>query len=843
MISRHTGLPVSLRFALRELRGGVRGFRIFAACLTLGVAVIAAVGSLTKAIEDGMAREGQTILGGDLEVRIFQQEASPEFINWAGTQGSLSRSARLRTMARSEAGEATLIELRAVDTLYPLYGRLETTPQLETPTITERHGDVWGIAVDPLVADRLGVKLGDRLRIGNLTADIRAMITREPDKANLGFQLGPSVIISHEALMSSGLVVPGSLIDHFYKLRVAPATDLKALRDEIKDEFETDGWRIIDRTTSAPGLRRFVDQMGMFLTLVGLSALVVGGVGVGNAVKGYMDQKTRTIATFKILGAEGGLIFATYLWQIMLIAAGAIAIGLVVGAMLPGVLANFLPESLPVKPDAGVFAAPLLTAGLYGFLITAAFTAWPLGQARDLPAVRLFRALVAPDRKRPRLVYVLMIALAGVGIAALAVGFAGNKTMAAGFAAACLVAFALLLGLAKLVEKLAANSPRPRKALLRLAIANLHRPGAATSAVILSMGLGLTLFASLSLIEGNLTKQLQDEVPSEAPAFFMLDIQSHERDAFEAAAKGVPGVEDVMLVPNLRGKVVSLNGVPAEEAVIDPEFKWILRGDRGLSYGDSLPDTSTLVEGDWWPDGYSGEPEVSLGREEAIGLGLKIGDTITINIMGRDITAKVRSLRQIDWGTFGFNFVILFDPYTLKAAPHTYMATLKAATDAEELAHRTLTRAYPGVTAIRMKEVLGTVNAMLKDIGLAIRVTAVVAIVAGILVLAGAIAAGFRQRVYESVILKMVGAVRRQVLMAYLMEYLLLGLLTATIALGLGSIAGWLVVTSVWDMKFQLLWTPVLGTLAAGLVVTIGLGLISSSRALAVPPNRVLRDE
>ncbi|TNE61686.1 MAG: FtsX-like permease family protein [Alphaproteobacteria bacterium] len=844
MISRSTGLPVSVRLALRELRGGLNGFRVFVACLVLGVAAIAAVGSLTRAIQEGMEREGQSILGGDIEIDIFQGTAGPELRTWFADKGTLSESARLRTMARvKDAPRSTLVELRAVDENYPLYGNFATSPQLDNKALFDQHGDSWGAAIDPMLADRLGVKVGDRLTFGAITADIRAFIEREPDKANMGFQLGPSVMIRHAALDQSGLVTVGSLVNHYYKLKLPAGVAVQPVVDNLKESFPDATWRMRDRSNGAPGMRRFIDQMGMFLTLVGISALVVGGVGVGNAVKGYMDRKTRTIATLKILGASGNVIFATYFIQVLLIGLLAIVVGLIAGAFLPSVLAAFLPDSLPVKPDGGVYPVALLLAAAYGILITVAFTVWPLGKARDLPAVRLFRALVAPENRRPRFIYLAAITGAAVMVVMLAVGMATERWLAAGFMGGAAITLGLLRLTSWIIERGAAHAPRPKGVLRRMAIANLHRPGAATGAVVLSLGLGLTLFASLALIEGNMNKRLGEQVPSEAPAFFMLDIQNYQLEDFEKTARGLPGVEDLVAVPSLRGRVVMLNGVPAKEAQVADNVRWILRGDRGLSYMDELGRGSTVVDGDWWPADYAGEPEVSLGKAEAEGLGLKIGDTITVNVLGRDITARVRSLREIDWGTFGFNFVILFDPHTLKAAPHTFMATLKASGEAEAEAHRVLTNSFPNITAVRMKEVLNSFNAMVEQVGTAVRATALVSIIAGVLVLAGAIAAGFRQRVYESVILKVVGAVRSQVLGAYLMEYALIGLITALIALALGSLAGWVVIKFVMEMEYSFLPRPMLLTVSASLVVTVLFGMASSWRALAAKPNQVLRTE
>ena len=844
MITRDANTPIAVKLALRELRAGLSGFKVFMACLILGVTAIAAIGSLTRAIQEGLEREGQSILGGDIEVNIYQRESTPESVQWFQEQGEMSSSARLRTMARVDGvPSSTLVELRAVDDLYPLYGSFDTTPTLDNGTLFSANDGVWGVAIDPLLADKMKVAVGDTLVFGRIKADVRAFIDREPDKANMGFQLGPTVMIGRDALAETGLVTTGSLVNFYYKIKLPAGADVNAVREQMKEVFPDENWRVRDRGTSAPGLRRFIEQMGMFLTLVGISALVVGGVGVGNAVRGYMDRKTRTIATLKILGADGNTVFATYFIQILLIGSIAIAVGLLAGAFLPGILAQFLPDTLPVKPEGGVYPMALLLAAIYGLMITIAFAVWPLGKARDLPAVRLFRAIVAPEGRWPRLIYTATIFGAATIVVLLAVGMSDNRMLAGGFMIGAGAALGLLRFTSWMIEKVAAAAPRPKNALVRMAVANLHRPGAATGAVVISLGLGLTLFAGLALIEGNLGKRLSEQVPSEAPAFFMLDIQPYQVDEFEATASGIDGVQDVVTIPNLRGRVTHLNGVAASDVEVSQEVRWVLRGDRGLSYMQNLNKGSTLVEGDWWPADYAGDPEVSMGKEVADGLGLSVGDTVTINVLGRDITARIRSLRTIDWGTFGFNFVILFDPNTLAQAPHTFMATLKASGEAEQVAHSTITNKYPNITAVRMKEVLSSVNTMIAQIGTAVRATSLVAIIAGILVLAGAIAAGFQQRVYESVILKVVGAVRSQILRAYLLEYALIGVVTAAIALGLGTLTGWIVVELVMEMEFAFLPMPMIITVAISLFVTVLFGLSSSFRALSIKPNAVLRSE
>ncbi|MEM1020245.1 MAG: FtsX-like permease family protein [Pseudomonadota bacterium] len=835
------------RFAMREMRGGLAGFRVFIACLALGVAAIAAVGGVTQGILDQLNIKGQEILGGDVDIRLNQRTATDaEFDYLLQNSEQLTRVMRLRAMARAEeSGGRTLVELKAVEDAYPLYGDLVLkTDDKKTgdtqSTVFEKRDGAWGAAIEETLLSRLKVDVGDTLAVGNTRYQIRAVIEKEPDKPNEGFQLGPTLMVPYASMEETGLIRLGSLIRHHYRLRLAPSVNIDTWLNDLNTALPEAGWRIRDRSNGAPGIRRFIDQMGMFLTLVGLTALTVGGVGVGNAVRGYLDTRTETIATFKVLGADGSTVFRIYLTQIALIAAMSIVLGLILGSLAPLFVSEALREVLPVAPAFTLYPVQLALAATYGALTTAIFALWPLARARDIPAARLFRQLVTPDARWPHRRFVFATVAAILGIVGLAVGMAENKTLAAGFVAAAIGAFILLRAAAVLIAWAAKRTPRLNNPLARIAIANLHRPGAATAAVVLSLGLGLTLFAALAAIEHNMSSEVRERIPNEAPAFFFVDIQPFELEEFKEKVLSVPGARDLQTVPSLRGPVLAVGGIPSEEIDADPEEAWVLRGDRGLTYSKALPEGNKLVKGDWWPEDYSGPPLISLEVEAARGIGAEIGDTITVGVLGNEITATIANLREVDWGTFGFNFVIVFAPGTLENAPHTHMATVKAQGPVEKAVFQAVTDSYPGVSVVRMKEVLSSVNDVLSQISSAVRVTAIVTIVAGVLVLAGAMAAGRRARVYDSVVLKVLGATRGNVLTAYMIEYALLGLITGLIALALGTVAAWFVITEVFEGD----WVTPVGTMtltiSGAILVTVGFGLVLTWRILGVKAGRVL---
>ncbi|MFC3711576.1 ABC transporter permease [Sphingoaurantiacus capsulatus] len=830
-------MALALRFALRELRGGLTGLRLLAICLFLGVAGLAGVGSLGASIVEGLSLRGQEILGGDVAIELGVRRATDAERAAFAEFGDVSEGVRMRAMVGEVGGDTRVLgELKAVDGVYPLYGDFRLAGG--TPLQTALSGPNAVIA--QALADQLDLAVGDRIELGNTTLTVSGVIENEPDRASEGFTLGPSVMISMETLPATGLVQPGSLFQYHYRLRMPPTADIEAVEPALKERFPDAGWDIDDRTNGAPGVRRFVERISQFLTLVGLTALVVAGVGVGNGVASYLDAKSGTIATLKSLGATSRLIFQSYLLQIGLVALVAVAVGALVGAAVPWAVVLVAGSALPAPPELGLYPVPLLTGAAYGVLIAVVFALWPLARACSVPAARLFRAGVEPVRWPgwPTLLAVVGSALA---IAAIAIAQAREPLFAAGFIAAALALLLILTGLAAGVRAVAARLPRPKGTLLRLALANLHRPGALTRQLVVALGLGLTLFATLAVIETNLSGQINRSIPDRAPSFFFLDIPSPEVQTFEGLVRRHAPAAELRLVPSLRGPVVAVDGQRVSEMKDIPDGAWILRGDRGLTYANEIPQGNRLVGGEWWPEGYDGPPLVSLDVEAAQALGVGVGDTLTISVLGVEITAEIASLREIDWDSLGFNFVMIFSPNTLQGAPHSFMATAAVSPSEERALYRDATRSFPTVSVIRVKDVIETAAGMLTQLSAAVRSAASVAVAAGIAVLVGALAAGRRARTYDAVLLKVLGATRWQVLRALLIEYGVLAAIVSGLAFGLGTLAGWYVVTQTFDLEWLPSWPPVVATVLIGAAVTIGLGLVGSWSALSARPNRVLR--
>jgi Predicted ABC-type transport system involved in lysophospholipase L1 biosynthesis, permease component len=839
-------LGTAWTLALREMRGGLSGFYIFLACIALGTGAIAAVNSVSRAITGAIATQGQDILAADIRFELDNREANPEELAFLRELGELSVSTGLRSMARVPDGsELGLVEVKAVDGAYPLYGTFEAEPNRPLRELLRRDGAVFGAVAAPLLLDRLGLAPGDELLLGNIRLRLSGTVVSEPDAISDGFGFAPRLLVSREALMESGLVQTGSLVEHAYKIRLDDPRLRGTIPARASAELPDAGWSIRTADRAAPSLTENVERFSQFLTLVGLTALIVGGVGVANAVRAFLDAKRTTIATFKCLGAPAATVTVIYLIQILLLAAVGILFGLAIGAVAPFIAIRFLEGVLPVPKEVVFYPGALGLAALFGLLITFAFSVIPLGHAREVPATALFREQSFDEGRLPSWPYLLSSAVALALLAALAILTAEERFVATVFLAAVAGAFILLRLVALLIAALARRSPRVNSPALRLAIGNIHRPGALTSSVVLSLGLGLALLVTLALIDGNLRRQLTGRMTEQAPNFFFVDIQSTEREGFIDILRTNSPDGTINQVPMLRGRIIAFNDQDVTQMEVPPGGRWVLRGDRGITYEETMPANSTLTEGSWWPANYEGEPLVSFSAEEAGELGLKLGDTVTVNVLGRNITARIASFRQVEWESLSINFVMVFSPNTFRGAPHAWLATLTDAdaTAVEEAAIlREVTNAYPTITSVRVKDAIDIVDRLVGQLATAIRAAAAVALVASVLVLSGALAAGNRARTHDAVILKTLGGTRGLLIRAFSYEYMILGAATAVFALVAGGGAAWYVVSRIMNLPSTFLPDVALATLLAALFLTVGIGLIGTWRVLGQKAAPVLRE-
>jgi putative ABC transport system permease protein len=844
-------MSLAFRLARREMRSGLGGFRLFIACLALGVGAIAAILSFSRAVEEGVKADSREILGGDVSISVLYREASPEQEAFLRQQGTLTRWLDSRAMAHpvKEGGRATLIQLKAVEQAYPLYGTLELKGGGSLADALAKRDGVWGAVVEEAALKRMNIALGDTVKVGEATVQIRALIAREPDNGLNAFaSLGPRLMMSLDAIAESALVQPGSLLSWQYRLRLPPGVSDKDTVEAIRARYPRDGWRVQGLADAGGSIRFWLDRLTQFLGLIGLSSLLVGGVGVGNSVSSFLATRQRTIATLKCLGAPQRLVFSTYFIQLAALALVGIAIGVVLGVGLPFAARTLIADFLPVRARIDVYARPIFVAAGFGVLVSLQFALMPLMRARIVPAATLMRGAVVPQKTRFGWLRVdwrdgLVLGGVALALALFTVFTAVEKRIGAFFVIGSVGAFIAFPALAQGLMLAAARSGKPKFAALRLALANLHRPGAPTPIVMLSLGLGLTVLVGTALIQGNLRDQITSRIPKDAPAFFFVDIQSSQIEDFRKAIAAVPGAGALDEVPSLRGRISKINGTPVDQMVVPSEARWAVDGDRGVTYSAMAPEGAQIVAGQWWAPDYRGPQLVSFDQGLADAFHIGVGDTITVNVLGRDIDAKIASLRRIVWQTLSINFVFVFSPGTLDKAPHTYLATVKATPAAEDQIFNVVTDKFPNVTVVRIRDAIQTASDVLANIEFATRCIGLLSILAGILVLAGAMLATQRRRVHEAVVMKVLGATRARIAGIFAWEFAALGLATALAAIGVGTVAAYLVVTRLMHLEWTFLPTVAISVALGTMVLTLAFGLAGTLAALRQRPLALLRNE
>lgn len=831
-------------FAARELRGGLSGFRILLACLALGVAAISGVGSVRTAIETGLAAEGSALLGGDAEISLTYRFANETERDWMQQKADrVSEIADFRSMAtvtRNGDTERALTQIKAVDDLYPLIGSVGTTPPLPLDQAFACNGTTPCVIAEALLTDRLGLVPGDQLNLGTKTFTLAAVLSNEPDSATAGFGLGPRLIVRRADLAGSGLLEPGTLFDSRYRLDLPDGADLAALEAEAKGRFSDSGLRWRDARNGAPGVATFVERLGAFLILVGLSGLAVGGIGVSMAARAYIARKTPVIATLRTLGASRRIIFLAYFLQIGALAIVGIAAGLLLGGVIPLALAPILAEQLPVPARFGLYPAPLIEAAIYGVLTAAIFTLWPLARAGDVRAATLFRDSIAAGRLLPAPGYLVVIAVLVTLLVSVAAWFSGTWRLTLWTAGG--IGFALvLLTLAGLAVRALARRLHVLargRAALRWALAAIGGPGSEALPVVMSLGLGLSVLAAVGQIDGNLRGAIVAELPDRAPSYFFVDIQKDQMPGFLDRVDNDPAVSRVDYAPMLRGVITKINNRPAREVAGD---HWVLRGDRGLTYSAQLPKNTRITAGEWWGPDYTGAPQISFAADEAQEMGLKLGDQMTINILGRDITATITSFREVDFSSAGMGFITAMNPSALAGAPHSFIATVYATPEAEAAILRDIGNAYANVTAIRVRDAIDRVSVLLAGIASATSWGAGATLITGFLVLIGAALSGETARIFEAAVLKTLGASRGQILRSLALRSAILGAAAGIVALSAGITAGWAICQFVLETDFDVIWPSALLIVGAGLLANLLAGIGFALRPLAARPAQVLR--
>ncbi|WMW64511.1 FtsX-like permease family protein [Nitratidesulfovibrio liaohensis] len=789
-----------------------------------------------------------------------------------------------------------------LDPPQPLADALRDGPVAGGSAAVGKPGDgppLPGVVVDPLLLERFGVRVGDVISVGTQRFRIAAALLGEPDRVVQGITYGPRVLMSLQGLERTGLLVPGTLLQSGARIRLpapgeavrvaleappsatgsgaasptAPAgppgassaggspaaaspspaslrsADEAAVTtfvEAARSAFPDAGWRVESYNRAVPRIRNLLDRVDTDLMLIGIAALLVGGLGIAEAVRGYLASRMASIATLKCVGGGVATVLWTYLFQILLIGGAGIVAGCALGAAVPPLAAGLTGQLIPVQLDASVHAAPLLRAALLGLAILLAFSLRPLLLAGAVRPATLFRGYVAGGGNGLSGVGRVLVGTGFAVLAGLVWLFTPDARLAFGFMAGCAGCFAVFRVVAWGLRAGARRAPHAGNPSVRLGLASIHRPGAPTVNMVFALGLGLTALVGIAQIERNLSASLARDLSRDAPAFFFINVLPDQVAEFEAlgnASGGMAGITRIDNAPMVRGRIVRIKGVPVQDVAVAPDAQWAVRGDRGLSHAATPPPDTELTAGAWWPTDYSGPPIISLSDDLARGFGVTVGDSLTFNILGREVTASIANVRKVDWMTFQLQFAVLFAPGLLDRAPATWVVTAYGAGAGMDGLYRTVTAAHPNVTAISMREILAEVRVLMERMGVMFRAMAGVMLATGLLVVAGAILADRQRRIYDAVIYKVCGATRRDILLALVTEFLTTGLVTGLFSAGTGTLAAWAAVRGLLKLPFAVYPGVVAATVTACVAFALVFGLAGTARALKEKPAPYLRNE
>jgi putative ABC transport system permease protein len=836
-------LVLAIRFARRELRQGLRGFVIFLLCLALGVTAIAAAGSLGETFRRGIAQQSRTLLGGDIAFSLKQRRADQEELAWIGNNGTVSTVLDLRTMAGPPTARR-LVQLRAVDSAYPLVGAAQMQNGQNIHAALAFKDGLPGIAMTPAGLADFSLTVGDIVRVGSHEVYVGGVLLDEPDRLGLGGGLGQRMLISDAGLDMLGLAGPGALYNVTYRLILPKVSDPEAFVKTAKAHFEDSDFSITDRENAANGLTGLIGFLETFLAVIGLAALVAGGLGVSQAVNAFLDQRRAAIATLKALGADQNLIRLSYGLQLLVLALGGAMLGVVFGALAPFAVMAWAGDRLPLPAAIAIYPVPLIVALGEGLLAAAMFALPALGRARATPPAALYRGAVERTRFAPW-PEMLTAIVCGAGFAALAILTSPAKILTLLLLIGASLAFLLFVGLSHGMMWLARRAARHSTGLPRMVFASLGGPGSAARTAGPALGLGFALLGLVMLVQSNLVNQISTIAPKTGPSLVLTQIPADQTTKLDALLQdnglNTDDASRYLRGAFLTGRIHSLNGIRIDRDGVKQSERWAIDNEIGMSIIAGEPENTQITDGKWWPADYSGPALISLEDDVAKGVGIKVGDTLSIRVLGRNVMAKVANLRTIDWGSFGANFALVFAPGTLEAAKPSHIAILRTQKAQDEQLTRAIGAAFPTISIMRIREALEAVAALFSTISMAISAIAAIVALSGALVLLGALAAAAQQRQTELALLKTLGVTRMGALLMMAAEFTLVAFASAFVAMALAVLAAWPIVVK----NFEAQWAPnwfaaVLIIVLAALMAGFG-GWLAGRAALSAPPARALR--
>lgn len=832
-------LSLAWRYARVEMRGSVSRFRVFLAALMLGVAAIGAVGSVADAMKSGISSNARTLLGGDFELSSLHTPADEAMLSSLESIAKRSDAIQMRAMLAHLDGTRKLVEMKAVDAHWPLTGTAEL--QSGQPLAEALANN--GVIVDSSLLRSLGLAIGDTAQLGETRVRISDVLVKEPDSAISFVSFGPRILISAETLENTALKNPGSFITYRSRFVMHNPSQLDAVTARLTEQLADTHIRIRTMVSAAPGFERFISRAELFLTLVGLTALLIGGLGISGGVRAWIASRMHVIATLKSLGASSALIFRIYMFQIIALSALGIGCGLLLASLAPIASASIFSRYVNVPLEMGIYPVPLILAGCFGLLTTLVFALWPLARTRYIKAAFLFRTLITLPAGKIPLPILISILICAAGLLVLAIIATNNLFLSVSFMVGTLVSLAFLGMLGEILLRAMRRLPAPSYVPARLALSSLTRLNSPLRSIIIAFGLGLSVLVAVTLSQTNLANQLNTQAQSQAPDWFFIDIQPDQIEPFTAAIKDVDPSTIIEKTPMLRGRVTAINGISTSEITPPEGSEWIMRGDRALTWAATPPPETQLVRGRWWDADYRGAPLMSVTEEMLTDFGLALGDTVTLNILGREITAQIANTRKVEWESFRINFVFVASPGLLDNAPHSWIATTRSSQPAQaEKIEAAIATTFSNVSAVSVQQAVKTATDVLALLGGAIQLTAFVTLIAGLAVLSGTVASTEAQRLSDAIILKVLGAKRRDILIAWMLEYSLLGALTALVASVIGSAASFALISLLIGAEFELDLTVVVFTSGCGAIGTMILGLLGAARSLAQKPAPYLRE-
>ena len=883
-----------LTMAWRETKGSWRHFVYFVVCITVGVGALVAVSLFAANVERAVTREARGLLGGDVEVRLSHPLTSNgrDVLTSLTTRGiTITHVSELIAMATridqvgSSSSPTQIVELKAVEPAYPLYGAIRLEPN--QPLDALLHPDVrqcggipcFGALVQESLLIRMGLSVGDRLKIGHAQFLITGLVRTEPDRMANAFSLGPRVLVSQDGLSTAELIKPGSRVRERYLFKLPSGLTPSSLVPELRGRLATESARVSGFQDAQPQLKQFLQQLARYLGLIGLTALFIGGLGVATSVQAFLQEKLQTIAILKTVGADSATVIKAYTLQAVWLGlvgslvGAALGIGLQHGlpALVASLFASDLLDQLGFSPQLSLISlSPLVKGVALGLLSTLLFALWPLLTIRNIKPAAIFRRDVEPMQPvrptTPSLWWVrwglcdrlkLCTALGFVtGLGGLSVWEAESWRIGLLFVGALILAVLLLATSAKLLVVGLGLFPLPKSLSFRQALSNVARPGSQTVGIMVAIGIGVMAIATVSLVEQSLLRQVGESRPGDAPTFFFIDIQPDQADRFvQIVEQRLPGKKPE-LTPLVRSRLHAINGETLrvdeesgqeEKREADKEERrktWYATREYVLTFLNEVPKDNTIVKGEWWNQGEAlAKPQLSVEEEAAKHLGLDIGSTVEFDIQGAIVSAEVRSIRKVEWGNFSTNFYMILSPGSLDGAPVTYVATLRVSSQDEVPIQQAVVASFPNVTAIHIGDVLTNFARVLDRLSMAIRAVALFCVLAGGLVMAAALAATRYRRLYESVILKALGATRGIIARSFAAEYALLGGVAGLIGVSLGSLLSWAVLTYFFELPWGLHPSILVSGVALTVLLTLIVGFLSTYRLLGQRPLTVLRHE